>query len=160
MPERALALEARAAFDVQPQDPRVGIGGRRVLGLEEPNSATCGRPSAAATCIRPESLLTTTAAPAIRTIASSSVVLPARSLPGMPRRGSRSSARAEHHAGSERFGQLGEVGPALGRAVFRAGAEHGIAPSMPKRALRAISSADHLRRGCGSGARSRPARRA
>ena len=34
-------------------------------GLEEPNSATSGRPSAAATCIRPESLVTTAVAPAI-----------------------------------------------------------------------------------------------
>ena len=28
-------------------------------GLDEPNSATCGRPSAAATCMRPESFVTT-----------------------------------------------------------------------------------------------------
>src|SRR5258706_5624776 len=50
-------------------------------GLEEPKSATSGRPSAAATCIKPESLLMTSSPPAIRSMASSSVVLPTRLVP-------------------------------------------------------------------------------
>src|SRR5207247_2219856 len=40
-----------------------------ICGLDEPKSATSGRPSAAAMCIRPESLLTTSFAPAMRSIA-------------------------------------------------------------------------------------------
>src|SRR5690606_38620259 len=47
-------------------------------GLLEPKSATSGRPSAAATCMRPESLLTTTAANDTSSMASSSVVSPHR----------------------------------------------------------------------------------
>src|SRR5258706_15813053 len=53
-------------------------------GLEEPKSATSGRPSAAATCIKPESLLMTSPPPAMRAIASSSVGLPTRLGPPMP----------------------------------------------------------------------------
>src|SRR3972149_4995500 len=58
-------------------------GGGVCSGLDEPNSATWGVPVAAATCISPESLVTTDAAPAIRSMASSSVVCPTRFLPGI-----------------------------------------------------------------------------
>ena len=61
MPERAVALEAGAAFDASQSTRAAGDSGRVCSGLEEPNSATSGRPSAAATCIRPESLVTTAA---------------------------------------------------------------------------------------------------
>ena len=47
-------------------------------GLDEPNKATCATPKAAATCIRPESLLTTARALAITSIAVSKSVCPAR----------------------------------------------------------------------------------
>src|SRR5512146_3559709 len=47
-------------------------------GLLEPYSATRGFARAAATCMSPESLLTTSCADASRWIASSSVVLPHR----------------------------------------------------------------------------------
>ena len=47
-------------------------------GDEEPYSATSGRFSAAATCMRPESLVTTTSAPLSRSIASASCVWPQR----------------------------------------------------------------------------------
>ena len=48
-------------------------------GLEEPKRAVVGRSSAAAMCMRPESLVTTCAANDIRSIASSSEVRPAKS---------------------------------------------------------------------------------
>ena len=53
-------------------------------GLVEPNTATCGTPKPAATCISPESLLARPRAAAIKAIASSSEVLPAstRQAPG------------------------------------------------------------------------------
>jgi hypothetical protein len=69
-------------------------------GLEEPNRATCGRSSAAATCIKPESLLTTSSAPAISSSASSKVVLPARSRPRTPAQASRSRAEPSITTGS------------------------------------------------------------
>src|SRR5207248_6117354 len=47
-------------------------------GLEEPYSATTGRPTPAATCMRPESLLTTTSASESRSIALARSVLPHR----------------------------------------------------------------------------------
>ena len=48
-------------------------------GELEPNKAIKGLLRAAATCIRPESLVTTHVAPAINCIASFTVVLPVRS---------------------------------------------------------------------------------
>ena len=48
-------------------------------GELEPNKAIKGLLRAAATCIKPESLVTTQVAPAIRCIASCKVVLPVRS---------------------------------------------------------------------------------
>src|SRR5207249_8425298 len=45
-------------------------------GLDEPYSATTGRPTPAATCISPESLLTTTCARESRSIALARSVLP------------------------------------------------------------------------------------
>src|SRR5665647_2906164 len=47
-------------------------------GLDERKMATCGTPNAAATCIKPESLLTVLLLAAIRHSASGSEVLPAR----------------------------------------------------------------------------------
>ncbi|MCY1555683.1 hypothetical protein D9M68_923630 [compost metagenome] len=47
-------------------------------GEVEPYTATSGRFSAAATCIRPESLLTTAPAQDIRSMASARLVAPAR----------------------------------------------------------------------------------
>src|SRR6185295_12991044 len=68
-------------------------------GLDEPKSATSGRPSAAATCIRPESLLTTISAPAMRSIASSSVVLPTRFIPPTPAAAAASLAEPSNTTG-------------------------------------------------------------
>src|SRR5216684_5956196 len=89
-----------------------GEAGGVCSGFDEPKRATCGRPSAAAMCIRPESLLTTNAAPAMRWRASSSVVLPMRLFPGMPPPDSRSlpeprrtTSMPRHCASSLKYGQ-------------------------------------------------------
>src|SRR6266581_3054401 len=53
-------------------------------GLDEPYSATTGRPTLAATCISPESLLTTTSASERRSIALARSVLPQRLVAAPP----------------------------------------------------------------------------
>ena len=48
----------------------LSLSGGVCRGLDDPNTATCGTPKAAATCMRPESLLTMALAEAISAIGS------------------------------------------------------------------------------------------
>ena len=168
MPQRALALEARAAVDVQPEHARVGDAGGVCSGLDEPNSATCGRPSAAATCISPESLLTTDARAGDQAdrLVERGAARPGSS-PRMPRAASRSLRRAEQHRRHRQARrELGEVGPALGRPVLGAGAEHHVAAAKaeaapasrrPRRGVTSSRGRGSSRRARRPGARSAPA---
>ena len=88
-----------------------GFSGGVCSGLVEPNTAACGTPNAAATCIRPESLLTTPRAAAISAIASISEVCPASTRQRRPA----CCAISSHSAAS-----LAEPSSSTGRPLRRA----------------------------------------
>ena len=114
---------------------RAGPSGGVCAGLDEPYSATSGRPSAAATCINPESFETTASASDSRSTAAPRSVRPQRlsAVPFDPRTISspiaRSAPRADQPdvapARGERARKLGEMTrrPTFRRPVFGARAE-------------------------------------
>jgi DNA-binding transcriptional LysR family regulator len=158
MPQRALALEAGRTVQrrlvvgilLEPHHAGVVAQRRRVQRARRPNSATCGTPKAAATCIRPESLLTTWPAPRSARRLPSARCCPrgcgtARRLRPDRLAQLRFLARAEQqHRAIEQRRQAAEVRPALGRAELGAGRHHDVAAA--RRAVLAQHGLDLLRR--------------
>ncbi len=126
-----------------------GDNGGVYSGLDEPNSATSGVPTAAAACIRPESLLTTTLACASRSIAVPRSVRPqalrtsgTAAAIGIARRAIVGRSDQPHRVprSDESSRQRDEMlaRPALGGPEFRARAKSGDGPARgkPERAHR------------------------
>ena len=146
MAERAFALEAGRAIQrrlvgrilLEPHHARAcSFRGGVCSGLEEPNSATCGTPKAAATCISPESLLTTgpAAGDQRERLRAARSCPPGSGTCPRPRRrdllaqiGSPWRSPAAPPGASSSARQFAEMPgrPALGRPVLGAGREHDV----------------------------------
>ena len=74
--QRTLTLEAGRQFNGKPITSANSVSGGVKAGDVEPYIATNGVPTAAATCISPESLVTTRSTKPIKSIASSILVIP------------------------------------------------------------------------------------